>query len=143
MPVDCWDAPAGWAVAWSHQLRWSRTIRICQPAPYFASILSNLTLWAAALAVVVLASDEPAPGSPARLALLGLSAGALGWRILMGNLLYGRLCEGFPPLATAWMPWMKDLLGFAVWVASFAGNTVEWRGMKFRVCRNGELTPVN
>jgi len=28
-----------------HQLRWARTIRVCQPFPFFMSILNNSTLW--------------------------------------------------------------------------------------------------
>jgi ceramide glucosyltransferase len=43
--VECWSAPMGWADVWKHQLRWARTIRVCQPMPYFFSILSNATLW--------------------------------------------------------------------------------------------------
>ncbi len=43
--VECWHAPMNWKEIWRHQLRWARTIRVCQPAPYFFSILSNATLW--------------------------------------------------------------------------------------------------
>ena len=43
--VECWDAPMNWRDVWKHQLRWARTIRVCQPVPYFFSILSNATLW--------------------------------------------------------------------------------------------------
>src|SRR6185436_8492557 len=43
--VDCWETPMKWAAVWKHQLRWGRTIRVCQPAPYFFSLLSNATLW--------------------------------------------------------------------------------------------------
>ena len=43
--VECWSAPMGWAAVWKHQLRWARTIRVCQPMPYFFSLLSNATLW--------------------------------------------------------------------------------------------------
>ena len=31
--VECWSAPMGWAAVWKHQLRWARTIRVCQPRP--------------------------------------------------------------------------------------------------------------
>ena len=31
----------GWSAVWKHQLRWARTIRVCQPVPYFFSLLSN------------------------------------------------------------------------------------------------------
>ena len=35
----------GWGAVWQHQLRWARTIRVCQPVPYVCSMLSNATLW--------------------------------------------------------------------------------------------------
>jgi len=34
-----------WRAVWKHQLRWARTIRVCQPLPYFFSILSNAGFW--------------------------------------------------------------------------------------------------
>ncbi|MBL9127773.1 MAG: glycosyltransferase, partial [Verrucomicrobiales bacterium] len=43
--VDCRAGPANWASVWSHQLRWAITIRVCQPWPYFLSILANGTVW--------------------------------------------------------------------------------------------------
>ncbi|PAW81788.1 MAG: hypothetical protein B9S33_16120 [Pedosphaera sp. Tous-C6FEB] len=45
--VECWERTQGWREVWAHQLRWARTIRVCQPVPYFFSILSNATLWLA------------------------------------------------------------------------------------------------
>jgi len=43
--AECWSAPMGWAAVWKHQLRWARTIRVCQPVPYFFSFLSNASFW--------------------------------------------------------------------------------------------------
>jgi len=43
--VDCWSEPMDWSAVWKHQLRWARTIRVCQPLPYFFSIVANATLW--------------------------------------------------------------------------------------------------
>src|SRR5437867_5682663 len=43
--VECRETPRNWGEIWRHQLRWARTIRVCQPLPYFFSILSNATLW--------------------------------------------------------------------------------------------------
>src|SRR5206468_10989025 len=45
MVVECRESPKTWLEVWRHQLRWVRTIRACQPLPYFFSILSNGTLW--------------------------------------------------------------------------------------------------
>jgi ceramide glucosyltransferase len=43
--VECREREQGWRDVWAHQLRWARTIRVCQPVPYFLSILSNATVW--------------------------------------------------------------------------------------------------
>jgi len=43
--VQCWSAPMHRRQVWRHQLRWARTIRVCQPLPYFFSILANATFW--------------------------------------------------------------------------------------------------
>jgi hypothetical protein len=34
---------------------------------------------------------------------------------------------------------VKDLLQAAVWAGTFLGNTVEWRGQKMRLRRDGTL----
>jgi ceramide glucosyltransferase len=34
---------------------------------------------------------------------------------------------------------IKDLLNAAVWLMAFLGNTVEWRGRRYRVRRGGLL----
>src|SRR5205814_1953395 len=49
--VECWSSPMGWKAVWKHQLRWARTIRVCQSLPYFFSILSNATLWPVLFAI--------------------------------------------------------------------------------------------
>jgi len=33
----------------------------------------------------------------------------------------------------------RDLWGFAVWVAGLAGSTVEWRGERLRLDREGRI----
>src|SRR5262245_14556026 len=43
--VESVSAPMTAREVWQHQLRWARTIRVCQPAAYFFSILNNLTFW--------------------------------------------------------------------------------------------------
>ena len=41
-------------------------------------------------------------------------------------------------LRDLWLLPLRDFAALAVWIASFAGNEVEWRGMKFRV-KDGKL----
>jgi ceramide glucosyltransferase len=40
-----------------------------------------------------------------------------------------------------WLLPLRDFVTLAVWVTSFAGNEIEWRGLKFRV-RDGKLEKV-
>jgi len=36
---------------------------------------------------------------------------------------------------------VKDLLGAALWLAAFLGNTIEWRGQRMRLKADGTLSP--
>jgi ceramide glucosyltransferase len=130
--VECWDAPMNWGDVWKHQLRWARTIRVCQPVPYFFSILSNATLWPLLwlLASPVLSKSLCAP--LAALALLLI-------RIVIAQNLQRRFMPSRGNLAPPWLVPVKDLLQAAVWVGAFLGNTVEWRGQKMHLRRDGTL----
>ncbi len=126
--VECWSAPMGWAAVWKHQLRWARTIRVCQPMPYFFSLLSNATLWP----VLWLAAQ---PAGPAL-------AGALGClliRVISALDLERRLSRRRPAYARAWLVPVKDLLQTVIWLLAFLGNRVEWRGQRLRLRSDGTL----
>ena len=130
--VECWDAPMNWRDVWKHQLRWARTIRVCQPVPYFFSILSNATLWPL---LWLLASPALSKTLYAPLAALAL----LLMRILIAQNLQRRFMPSRDSLAPPWLVPVKDLLQAAVWLGAFLGNTVEWRGQKMRLRRDGTL----
>ena len=127
--VECWSAPMGWAAVWKHQLRWARTIRVCQPAPYFFSILSNATFWPLLWLIV-----KPAPP------VLGLRPG-LHPRPRADRA--GPATTGHPelgpPYAHGWLVPIKDLLQAAIWLLAFMGNRIEWRGERMRLRRDGTL----
>jgi ceramide glucosyltransferase len=124
--VDCYEAQQSWGKVWAHQLRWARTIRICQPLPYFMSILNNATVWP----VVWMIIDPQA-------VLCG--AGFLFFRMLTATHLQSRLTKSNKHIAYFWLAPISDLLGFAVWALSFVGNTVIWRGQRLRVQSDGKL----
>ena len=143
--VECLDAPTGWKAIWTHQVRWNRTIRVCRPGPYIASILANGTLWNTLAAAVVWLHPSLPPQS--RGPWIGLFMGmviarstmahALAWRL---SALPGRDRRGDPFVFG--MAAGKDLLGAAVWAASIVGDTVHWRGVDYTVDREGKLTPL-
>ncbi|MGZ5545191.1 MAG: glycosyltransferase, partial [Limisphaerales bacterium] len=123
--VECREHAKGFVDVWKHQLRWARTIRVCQPGPYFASILSNTTLWAL-LWMAVAPLNNIAP-----ICLVIRTATAIHNEFRLTR----RFADAFESLFT----FAKDLLQFVVWVCAFGGNSVVWRGEKFLVKRVGEL----
>jgi ceramide glucosyltransferase len=126
--VECWSAPMGWAAVWKHQLRWARTIRVCQPVPYFFSLLSNATLWPLLWLIV-----RPAVPVGACVLVCFLV------RILTALNLQHRLTRNAPPYACGWLVPIKDLLQAAIWLLAFMGNRIEWRGDRMRLRRDGTL----
>jgi ceramide glucosyltransferase len=149
--VECWEQPMNWRQIWTHQLRWARTIRVCQPLPYFFSILSNVGLWASlwlVFAVVeMLRRTEwhslgngfatsirlPLPWSAL------IAAACIAFRILVAFDLQRRLTRTRSHGRYFWLVPFKDLLQTAVWCCAFLGNAIEWRGEKFTLHRDGTL----
>lgn len=143
--VECREREQGWREVWAHQLRWARTIRVCQPVPYFFSILSNATWWATA-AMVESFMVLFAKGHELRMlslqvesALIVLAAFML-IRILLAAHLSAR-CTGNLSFAAVLAP-LKDLLQVPIWALAFLGNTVVWRGQRLRVLPGGKLVSV-
>jgi ceramide glucosyltransferase len=129
--VECWSEPMGWAAVWKHQLRWARTIRVCQPAPYFFSILSNPTFWPLLWAIV---SRSPLS--------LSCCLVCLGFRIWMALDLQQRLAQTSLPISNGVMALLKDLLQAVIWAQAFIGNSIEWRGERMRLNRDGTLSKI-
>lgn len=130
--VECWDAPMNWRQAWKHQLRWARTIRVCQPLPYFFSILSNASLWPLLWLPVSIIATKPFCAPLAAILFLLV-------RILIAQNLQRRFTPERKLISPAWLVPFKDVLGTAIWLNAFAGNTVEWRGRKLKLRRDGTL----
>ncbi len=129
--VECWSAPMSWGKVWSHQLRWMRTIRVCQPLPFFFSILGNATLWPL---LWLLAH----PATPT------LYAAGLCWllRIVTASDHQNRLAAAPARLAYVWMALLKDLLHAVLWALAFLGNRIEWGGEAYRVRTRGRLVKL-
>ncbi len=161
--VECREREQGWREVWAHQLRWARTIRVCQPVPYFFSILSNATLWPVLAAMAPLRTDTihlEVPRNlwwmmgdmtrfsaayviltPSRIALFSLATCAL-LRLLTANDNQRRLARTRESLVKALLAPIKDLLQVPIWALAFLGNTVVWRGQRLRVLPGGKLVPI-
>jgi ceramide glucosyltransferase len=132
VPVECWSEPMGWRQVWKHQLRWARTIRVSQPWPYFFSILSNATLWPLVWLAV----------RPSALSLLALVVFGTA-RVMMAKELQERLRKEKELFWYSGLIPVKDLLQVMIWMASFMGNRIEWRGQKMKLRRDGTLAEIS
>ena len=105
----------------AHQLRWARGIRDSRRAGYFGLIFTFGLPWAILNAVASgFAIESLALLSLALLArvtvALAVGVGVLGDRQVLRDL---------------WLLPVRDMAALWVWVWSFAGNTVTWRGETF------------
>jgi ceramide glucosyltransferase len=112
----------------SHQLRWARGVRDARTGGYVGLVSTYGLMWA----VLSLIAARAAPWSWAVFGLTVLLrfavAGVVGNTVLGNQGLLGRL----------WLLPIRDLVAVVVWVASFAGHTVTWRGDRFEL-KNGRL----
>ena len=140
--VECWSAPMGWAAVWKHQLRWARTIRVCQSVPYFFSLLSNATLWPL-LWLIVRAGPTSLAGALVCCLVRILTALDLQQRLNQNPRPPAPQRSSQAPWRYAWLIPVKDLLQAALWLLAFLGNRIEWRGQRMRLRPDGTLEPLN
>ena len=112
-----------WRQTWRHQVRWARTIRVSRPGGYFGYAVTHATIWA----VVAIAAGAWEVG----VAALGLrmAAGAMSAAVLKDR----RVARDL------WAIPLRDLFGFAVWLAGGFGSRVHWRDRELRLRGDGKI----
>jgi ceramide glucosyltransferase len=130
--VETAMAPVGFIGMMRHQMRWARSTRISRPAGYFGLLFTYGT----ALALI---NAAVANGSPFSLWLLGAT---LVVRLLMGWLIGIHWMRDKILRAHFYLLPVRDALSFAIWALSWFGRTVEWRGRRFAVKRDGRMIEV-
>ena len=113
----------------AHELRWARTIRGIDPAGFLGSVVTH------ALPLALLGAIL-AGGSAIGFATLGA--------VLICRLLLIRQVDRVSGEAagSAWLMPLRDILSFAVFVASFFVRAVSWRGAQFEVDAQGTLRRI-
>jgi ceramide glucosyltransferase len=118
------DEPSA-AAMWAHDLRWARTVRLLSPWGHAGTVVTH------ALPMALLALALGAPGAPWLLLAAAVARLALAAAIDV-------MLEVRPrrwPLVLA-----RDPLSFAIFVTSFLGRGVVWRGRRYRVSGTGLMT---
>ena len=113
----------------AHQLRWARGVRDARTAGYIGLAFTFGLMWGL---IALIASS----GARWAWAVLGVTV-LLRFAVALA---VGRAVLGDRQVVRQlWLLPVRDLIGVAVWMASFAGHTVTWRGDRFEL-RNGKLT---
>jgi ceramide glucosyltransferase len=113
------------AAVWSHELRWATTVRqVTPPLAYAGAVITHPLPLA-----LVGALFHPVAGLTVALVAVAVRAfAAAGVDRTAG--------EETAPLW--WLP-ARDLLSFAIYLASFGARRVEWRGERLRVAADGRI----
>lgn len=113
----------------SHELRWSRTIRVLRPFEHFGTLITY-----------------PIPLAIAAIALHGVGFFSIasflvtvGARIVLKFSVESafKTCAG--PL---WLMPVRDIISFAVFLLSFFGQKVAWRGARYEVRPSGAMSQL-
>ncbi len=116
-----------WREVWKHQVRWARTIRVSRGDGFLGLPITHAGLW------IVLALVFQLWPLALTLFMARVAMAVIGGFIALESWLALLLS----PLAPLW-----DLWAFVVWLAAFAGRTVEWRGERYRLSKTGELERI-
>ena len=116
----------------THQLRWARTNRASRPKGFLGYGITHLLPFSV-LFVIVRGAD------PLSLLLLGST---IFLRLSLAFVLLQKVvCE------IRWIKWLiflpvKDFLSFGIWIWSFLGTKVSWRGEKYEILKGGKIKRV-
>jgi ceramide glucosyltransferase len=111
-----------------HQLRWARTIRDARKGGYIGLIFTFGIPWAL-------------------LALIGTRGAAWAWALLaivlaartsMAFVIGAGILQDRQLRRLVWLLPIRDIVAVVVWLASFVGHSITWRGQEFRLV-NGKL----
>ena len=114
-----------------HQLRWARSTRDSRPRGYAGMVLTFGLPWAILAAVL-------SEGADWTWALLALVAAL---RLAMALVMAGRVLHDPRILRQLWLIPLRDVAAVLVWLGSYTGHTVAWRGDQF-ILEKGKLRPA-
>ncbi len=110
-----------------HELRWARTIRLVDPAGHWGSVITHP--FSLGLIGAALLRFSPA----ACVVLVVILAARLFLKARIDHIVGTRA----GPL---WLVPVRDVLSFAIFVASLFGNAVDWGGVRLRIRRDGVIS---
>jgi ceramide glucosyltransferase len=110
-----------------HRIRWARGTRRSRPWGYIGQVFTNPLPFA----LFLLAGPAAALAAAVAAARIAVTLVVAGW------ILKDRLVRRY-----WWLIPAADFVSLAVWFLGFFGDTVEWRGKKYRLYGDGRFRPV-
>ncbi len=120
---------ARFAASFRHRLRWNRSTRRSRPRGYVGQVFINPLPWAL-LAVPLSGAAEWSVWLLALCALCRMAALAAVGFLALGDRLTLRYC---------WLVPLQDVIALTAWAGAFLGNSIAWRGRRFRLTADGKL----
>jgi ceramide glucosyltransferase len=118
-----------------HQVRWMRSTRFSRTAGHVGTGLTYATPFGLLGFMAGLFTHHWQFG-------LGLLAWAILNRMLQAVLIGWRIIRDPLSLKLCWLYPVRDLMGFIVWCASFAGSDIVWRNQRYRLTAGGKMMRV-
>jgi len=116
---------------WNHQVRWTRTIRLCRPWSFVGLVFTQGLPWVLLAALISPVSWIAAFYISAYLVLRFVMAWTVGVWGVRDDVLRKKL----------WLVPLRDALYFVIWLASFASNHVTWGNTEYLI-RKGQMVRV-
>ena len=130
--VETVDPSLGFRDYLAHQLRWTRTYRVCRPLGYFAYGITHTFTFS--LALWLMSGLGPLGPGPGRRDPGPAPRPGLVFRSCVPQR------QARPPGLSPGTREGYALL--ALWLMSFLGSEVVWKGRRFRLTREGRLVPL-
>jgi len=110
----------------AHRLRWMRSTRRSRPAGYIGQLF---TMPLPLALLVCLVSPAWWPVLPVALVTRAVATYTVSARVLRGRINWLLLP-------------VEDLISFFFWICGFFGNTISWRGRRYRLHSDGRFAPI-
>jgi ceramide glucosyltransferase len=109
---------------WQHEMRWARTVRSIDPVGYAGLLVTHAFPLALVAALAGISAESLTPT-----VAIGMTGAAFACRLA----LLQQVQRTFDlPSQSYWLLPMRDLLSFAVFLSSFVGRNIKWRGRGYR-----------
>ncbi len=131
--VDCVLGHRSFGEFFTRQVRWARTTRSSRPAGYLGTIIRHGIF----LSLLLLLAEGPTALG------VGLLVVTMALRYAVAAMANTRVLHLADPARGLWLLPLADTLSITLWALAFAGNTITWRGDRYRMTRGGRLIPLD